>query len=198
MNIGRPSSVKREVLPVAVEIAKKGTVYNWSSYLVDLLIENIKNCQDTGASIRFPSLIIWLAMTDITPVGEAQFTATDQPFMFNFRDFSMHNKQVSGHPKQLFELWFQNLKVKCGKWRVPQYVRRSLPDSVQVDLQLDHTRVWSSVENAQEAVDLDYSPSVVAIYADLSRQVGQAMQPPTVAFLRTERISKPLTEAEKE
>ena len=57
-NVGRPSSVKREVLPVAVEIATKGTVYNWSSYLVDLLIENIQNFQDTGANIRFLSLII--------------------------------------------------------------------------------------------------------------------------------------------
>jgi len=101
-------------------------------------------------------------------------------------------------PKQLFEMWFQNLKLKCGKWRVPQPVRRSLPDSVQVDLQLDHTRIWSGTDSAPEAVDLDYSPTVVAIYAELSRQLGQAMQPPEAALLETKRISEPLTEAEQE
>lgn len=118
-NAGRPSSVKREVLLVAVDIALNGTVYNWSSYLADLLAENIKNYHDTGASIRFPSLIIWLAMTDVVLIGEAQFTATNQPLMLNFRTFSMHNKHALRHPQQLFEFWFQNLKLKCGKWRVP-------------------------------------------------------------------------------
>jgi len=83
-NVGRPSSIKREVLPAAVQIAENGTIYNWSKYVFDLLIENIKNYQDTGANTRFPSLIIWLAMIDITPVDETQFTATGQPFMFNF------------------------------------------------------------------------------------------------------------------
>lgn len=90
-----------------------------------------------------------------------------------------------GRPKQIFELWFQNLKLKCGKWWVPQLVRHSLPASVQVDLQLDHTRIWSRVENVPEAADLDYRPTVVAIYAELSRQVEHAMQPPEVAFSHT-------------
>ena len=90
-NVGRPSNVKREVLPAAVQITMNGTIYNWSKYLVDLLIENIKNYQDTGANIRFPSLLIWIAMTDVTPIDETQFTATGQPFMFNFRLFSMNN-----------------------------------------------------------------------------------------------------------
>ena len=58
--------------------------------------------------------------------------------------------------------------------------------------------VWSGVERTEEAADLDYSPSVVAIYEDLSRQVGHAMQPPTVAFLRIEQITEPLTEAKQE
>lgn len=69
---------------------------------------------------------------------------------------------------------------------------------MQVDLQLDHTRIWSGVENAPKAADLDYNPTVVAIYAELSRQVGQAMQPPAVAFSRVEHISESLTEADQE
>jgi len=96
-NVGRPSSVKKEVLPAIVEIAENDTKYNWSKHVVDLLLENIKNCQENGAGIRFPSLLIWLVMTDVTPVGEAKFTATGQAFMFNFRSFSMNN------PKPLLE-----------------------------------------------------------------------------------------------
>jgi len=69
-NAGRSSSVKREVLPAVVQIAENNTVYNWAKHVVDLLVENIKNYQDNGANIRFPSLLIWLAMTDVTPVGE--------------------------------------------------------------------------------------------------------------------------------
>ena len=71
MNVGQPSNVKKEVLLAVVEIAENGTKYNWSKHVVDLLLENIKNCQDNGASIRFPSLLINLAMTDVTPVGES-------------------------------------------------------------------------------------------------------------------------------
>ena len=96
-NVGRPSSVKREVLSAIVQIAENGTIYNWAKHVVDLLIENIKNCQDNDANIRFPSLLIWLAMTDITLVGETQFTATRQSFVFNFRSFSMNN------PKPILE-----------------------------------------------------------------------------------------------
>ena len=76
---------------------------------------------------------------------------------------------------------------------VSQNARRSLPGSVYVDLQLDHTRIWSGGEKAEDAADLDYIPSIVAIYADLSRQVRQVMQPLEVAFLQTEQLSVPLT-----
>ena len=102
-NAGRSSSVKRDVLPVAVELATQGTIYNWSRYLVDLLDENIRNCQETGASIRFPSLLIWLVMTDITPVGDVQFTTVGQPFMLNFRLFSTTNKQAPLRAAKYFE-----------------------------------------------------------------------------------------------
>ena len=107
MNVGWPSNVKKGVLPAAVEIAENGTKYNWSNHVVDLILENIKNCQENGASIRFSSLLIWLAMTDVTPVGEPQFTATGQAFMFNFRSFFMNNpKQLIERAKMLFEQWF--------------------------------------------------------------------------------------------
>lgn len=196
-NDGRPSSVKKEVLPVVAEISEKGTKYNWSKHVVDLLLENIKNCQDNGASIRFPSLSIWLAMTDITPVGEVEFTTTRQAFMFNFRSFSMNNpNQLIERTKMLFEQWFQNLKLKCGRWRVAQNVRRSLLGSAHVDLQLDHTRIWSGVDGARDADDLDYIPSVADIYAKLSQQTGHLMQPPMVAFSSYEQLSTLLTKAE--
>ena len=70
-NVGRPSNVKKEVLPTIVEIAKNGMKYNWSKHVVDLLLENIKNYQENGANIRFPSLLIWLVMADVTPVRES-------------------------------------------------------------------------------------------------------------------------------
>ena len=138
-------------------------------------------------------------MTDVTPVGEAQFTATGQAFMFNFKSFSMNNlKQLLERAKMLFEQWFQNLKLKCGRWRVAQNVRRSLLGSAYVDLQLDHTRVWRWVDGAKGAEDLDYIPSVVDIYADLSRQTRQPMQPPTVAFTSCKQLSIPLKKAKRE
>lgn len=92
-------------------------------------------------------------------------------------------KPILEWSKLLFEQRFQNLKIKCGKWRVAQNVWRSLPSSAYVDLQLDHIRIWSGADNAKDAKDLNYIPSVVDIYADLSRQIGQAMQPPAVAFI---------------
>ena len=197
-NAGRTSSVRRDVLPVAVEVATNGTVYNWCDYLVGLLTENITNCQETGASIRFPSLIIWLAMTDVTPVGDPQFTAIGQPFMFNFRRFSMTSTQDPQVAEKYFENWFQNLKLKCGKWRVPQVIRRSLPANVQVDLQLDHTKIWSGAEGTLDAEDLEYIPTVAALYAELSRQVGSTVQPPEEAFIQTDFVAEPLTEGEEE
>jgi len=98
----------------------------------------------------------------------------------------------------LFEKWFQNLKVKCGKWRVAQNVRRSLPGGAYVDLQLDHTKVWSAVEEASTASDLDYIPSVADIYAELSSQTGCQIQPPSVSLALFDQLSLPLIEAEKE
>ena len=89
-------------------------------------------------------------------------------------------------------------KLKCGRWRVAQNVRRSLPGSAYVDLQLDHIRIWSGVDCVGDADDLGYIPSVADIYAELSRQTGQPMQPPMVAFSSYEQLSIPLTEVEKE
>jgi len=58
--------------------------------------------------------------------------------------------------------------------------------------------IWSGGEKVEDAADLDYIPSIVTIYADLSRQIRQAMQPPAVAFTACEQLSIPLTDAEKE
>lgn len=198
-NAGRTSGVKKEVFLAIVAIAENGTTYNWAKHVVDLLVENIKNCQDNGASIRFSSLLIWLAMTDVTPVGEAEFTATGHAFMFNFRALSWKNpKSLIDRAKIFFEQWFQNLKLKCGRWRVAQNIRRSLPGSAHVDLQLDHTRVWSKIDGTQDASDLDYVPSTKDIYADLSWQTDHPMQPLMAALSSYDQVSTPLTEAERE
>lgn len=156
------------------------------------------NCQDNGTSIRFPSLLIWLAITDITPVREAEFMAIGQSFMFNFRSFLVNNpKKHMDKAKMLFEQWFQNLKVKCGRWRVAQNVQRSLPSGAYIDLQLDYTRVWSGVDEVGTASDLDYIPLVAEIYAELSSQTGCQIQPPSVALATCEQLSIPLTEEKK-
>jgi len=107
-------------------------------------------------------------------------------------------KPLLERAKIWFEQWFQNLKIKCGKWRVAQNVRRSLLGTAYVDLQLDHTRILSEADNAEDVEDLDYIPSIVDIYANFSRQIGQTMQPPAVAFISCEQLSIPLTDAEKE
>ena len=65
----------------------------------------------------------------------------------------------------LFEQWFQNLKLKCGRWRVAQNVRHSLPGSARVDLKLYHTIIWSGVDDTGDADDLDYILSVADIYS---------------------------------
>lgn len=118
--------------------------------------------------------------------------------MFNFRSFSMNIPNlILELSKLLFEQWFQNLKIKCGKWRVAHNVQRSLRGSAYVDLQLDHTRIWSGEDNAEDPEDLKNTPLVVDIYVDLSRQIGQTMQPPAVAFISCEQLSIPLTDVEK-
>ena len=72
--------------------------------------------------------------------------------------------------KVLLENWFQNLKVQTTRWRVPQKIQRSLPKTVHIQLEVDHTTVWYMQGIKVKSKPLDYYPTVDDIFLELARQ----------------------------
>ena len=66
---GRSSDVKLDMLEAIDGVANHGKTYNWASYLADLIKSNCEKCQEQGTPIRFCSLLIWIAMSRISPIG---------------------------------------------------------------------------------------------------------------------------------
>jgi len=96
------------------------------------------------------------------------------------------------------ENWFQQLKLRTTRWRVPQNIRRHLPADSHIQLELDHTSVWSSNTQDSNARDLDYYPTVEQIFRELSRQTKTKIQIPEAAKQVDFSIVEPLTDQEKE
>ena len=70
----RPSDVKLNMLEAINRVANHGKTYRWESYLADLVKLNYEKCQEQGTPIRFCSLLIWIAMSRISPIGQPEFT----------------------------------------------------------------------------------------------------------------------------
>ena len=81
---------------------------------------------------------------------------------------------------------------------MPQNIRRHLPADSHIQLELDHTSVWSSNTQDSNARDLDYYPTVDQIFRELSRQAKTKIQVPEAAKQVDFSIVEPLTDQEKE
>ena len=66
--------------------------------------------------------------------------------------------------KFFLENWFQQLKVRTTRWRVPQNIRRNLPAESHIQLELDHTSVWYMRGQDPKSQDLDYYLMVDQIF----------------------------------
>ena len=51
-------------------IEKLGKTYCWAQYVADMIKGICEKIQEIGAAIRFPSLIIWIAMFHLCLVGD--------------------------------------------------------------------------------------------------------------------------------
>ena len=68
--IGRGSDLKLDMLEVVDTIAHMGNIYRWAEYVTDMLKGICEKCQESGGIIRFTSLIIWIVMYYLCPVGD--------------------------------------------------------------------------------------------------------------------------------
>ena len=100
--------------------------------------------------------------------------------------------------KVLLENWLQQLKVQTTRWRVPQNIRRSLPKTAHIQLELDHTSVWYMQGAKAKPKTLNYYTIVEEIYHELARQSGTKLSIPAKAKEVTLAIEKPLTDQENE
>ena len=124
-------------------IADTGKIHRWAEYVVDILKGIYEKCQELGGIIKFPSLMIWIVMYYLCPVGDKQFQKPMKFHMWRFKPFAQtRTMKELEKGKVLLENWFQQLKVQTTRWRVPQKIQRSLPKIAHIQLELDHTMVW--------------------------------------------------------
>ena len=67
---GQGSDLKLEMLEAVDTIATDGRIYRWDEYVADMVKTICERCQETGGTIRFPSLILWIVMYHIFPEGK--------------------------------------------------------------------------------------------------------------------------------
>ena len=71
---GRPSDIKLDMLEAIDGVANNAKTYFWVSYLVDLVKFHCEKCQEQGTPIRFCFLLIWIAMSRMSPISWLKFT----------------------------------------------------------------------------------------------------------------------------
>ena len=132
---GRGSDLKLDMLEVVDTISHTRKIYRWDEYVANMLKGICKKCQESKGIIRFPSLMLWIVMYSLFPIGDKQFEELTKFHMWRFKPFSQNGtlKELA-NGKVLFEKWFQQLKVCMTRWRVPQKIRRSLPKTIHIQL----------------------------------------------------------------
>ena len=137
------SDLKLDMLEAVDTIADTEKIYRWSEYVADMLKGICEKFQESGGIIRFPSLTIWIVMYYLCSVREKTFQEPMKFHMWRFKPFAQNGtiKELT-KGKVLLKNWFQQLKVQTTRWRVPQNIRRSLPKTTHIQLELDHTVVW--------------------------------------------------------
>ena len=86
--IGRGSDLKLDMLEAVDTIADTGKIYRWEEYVTNMLQGICEKCQESGGIIRFPSLIIWIVMYYLCPVGDKQFQEPTRFHMWRFKPFA--------------------------------------------------------------------------------------------------------------
>ena len=128
-----------------------------------------EKCQESTGIIRFPSLILWIAMYHLYPVEDKQFQEPHKYHTGRFKPFSQNGilKELE-NGKVMLEDWFQNLKLQTTRWRVPQNIQRSLLKIAHIQLKLDYTIFWYMQGEKSIAKPLDYYPTVKEIFNELA------------------------------
>ena len=67
---GRVNDLKLEMLEAVNTITYSGKIYRWDQYVTDMLKSICEKCQELTGIIRFPSLIICIAMYHLCLVGD--------------------------------------------------------------------------------------------------------------------------------
>ena len=81
--------MKIDMLEVVDCIETSGKVYFWAQYVADMLKSICEKCQESGAIIRFPSLLIWIVMNHLCLVEHPEFLEPTRFHMWHFKIFSM-------------------------------------------------------------------------------------------------------------
>lgn len=166
----RPSNVKLDMLEAIDGVTNHGKMYSWATYLANLIKSNCEKCQEQGSPIRFCSLLTWISMSRISPIGQPKFTNLSGPSMYNYTCFKIKSKfKGDPNPKEIFSMWLLQVKLACHKWRAPQNIRRALPLTCHIELGLDHTKLWYPNGQGAEPVDMPYYPMVEQIFGELTR-----------------------------
>ena len=84
---GRGRDLKLDMLEVVDTIVQIGKVYRWAQYVADMLKTICEKFQELGEIIRFPSLIIWIVMYHLCPIGDKQFQEPTKFHMWRFKPF---------------------------------------------------------------------------------------------------------------
>ena len=71
-------------------IADIGKIYRWAEYVADMLKGICEKCQESGGTIRFPSIIIWIFMYSLCPVEDKKFQEPTKFHMWRFKPFSQN------------------------------------------------------------------------------------------------------------
>lgn len=93
-NLEWPFNVKQKMLEAIKNVAYDDKRYNWVTHVANLVKSNCERCREAGGSIRFPSLLIWIAMTKtkISLVSKVSLTSTVPPTMKHFQCFALKAK----------------------------------------------------------------------------------------------------------
>lgn len=192
------SDVKLYMLEAIDEVANHAKTCSWASYLADLVKSNCEKCQEQGTPIIFCSLLIWIEMSRMSPVGHPDITNLSGPSMYNYSCFKIKAKDKGEpSPKEMFAMWLQQIKSAFHKWRVPQNIHRSLPPTCHIKLGLDYTKLWYVDGHAVEPVELTYYPMVDQIFGELTQQSNTITPIPTEAREIQVDLLFPLIDGEK-
>ena len=102
------SNLKLDMLEAVDTIADTGKIYRWATYVVDMLKGICEKCQESGGIIRFPSLMLWIVMYSLCPVGDKQFQEPKKFHKWRFKSFSQNGTMKElAKGKVLLENWFQ-------------------------------------------------------------------------------------------